>query len=47
MDVMVEVVKTVDHRISKFAEVVLKSCAYACTGNVLEVGLWQQPTTST
>ncbi len=39
MDAMVEVVRTVDHRICKFAEVVLESCAYACTGNVLEVGL--------
>eukprot|EP00953_Heterococcus_sp_UTEX-ZZ885_P003236 2270-Heterococcus_DN1.PRE.1 len=34
---MVEAVKTIEHSIGKFTEVVLEGCAYAATGNVLKV----------
>ena len=33
----VQVAKTVNERISKYAQVTLESCAYAGTGNVLKV----------
>ncbi|GBG33622.1 26S proteasome non-ATPase regulatory subunit 2 [Hondaea fermentalgiana] len=33
----VEAVKTVEHKISKFAAVVIETCAYTGTGNVLQV----------
>jgi 26S proteasome regulatory subunit N1 len=36
-DAMVEAVKTIEHSIGKFTEVVLEGCAYAATGNVLKV----------
>lgn len=34
---MLQVAKTVNERISKYAQVTLESCAYAGTGNVLKV----------
>eukprot|EP00612_Vaucheria_litorea_P000991 CAMPEP_0171460092 /NCGR_PEP_ID=MMETSP0945-20130129/5098_1 /TAXON_ID=109269 /ORGANISM="Vaucheria litorea, Strain CCMP2940" /LENGTH=905 /DNA_ID=CAMNT_0011986209 /DNA_START=83 /DNA_END=2800 /DNA_ORIENTATION=+ len=37
VDVIMEVIKTVEHPIGAFTEVVLESCAYAGTGNVLKV----------
>lgn len=37
VDAMLEVVRTIEHRIGKYTEVVLESCAYAGTGNVLMV----------
>mmetsp|Transcript_42113 Transcript_42113/g.61778 ORF Transcript_42113/g.61778 Transcript_42113/m.61778 type:complete len:937 (-) Transcript_42113:158-2968(-) len=36
-DAMLEAVRTVEHKISKFAAVVLETCAYAGSGNVLKV----------
>jgi 26S proteasome regulatory subunit N1 len=36
-DAIMEMVKTIEHKIAKFAEITLRSCAYANTGNVLEV----------
>jgi len=33
----IEVIKTVEHKISKFAVVVIETCAYAGSGNVLQV----------
>eukprot|EP01041_Mallomonas_annulata_P006987 gene6987-14202_t len=36
-DAMLEAVKTVDHRIGKYAEITLETCAHAGTGNVLKV----------
>mmetsp|Transcript_15590 Transcript_15590/g.27683 ORF Transcript_15590/g.27683 Transcript_15590/m.27683 type:complete len:931 (+) Transcript_15590:332-3124(+) len=36
-DATIEAVKTVEHRISKFAVVVIETCAYTGTGNVLQV----------
>ncbi|CAM9618573.1 unnamed protein product, partial [Phaeothamnion confervicola] len=36
-DAMAEVVKTVEHPLGRFCSVVLETCAYACTGNVLQV----------
>ncbi len=36
-DVALQVAKTVNERISKYAQVTLESCAYAGTGNVLKV----------
>jgi len=36
-DATIEAVKTVEHKISKFAVVVLESCAFAGSGNVLQV----------
>jgi 26S proteasome regulatory subunit N1 len=34
---MLEVVRTVEHKISKFAAVMLETCAYAGSGNVLKI----------
>jgi len=36
-DAMLEAVRTVEHKIAKFAAIVLETCAYAGTGNVLKV----------
>ena len=36
-DAMIEALKTVEHKISKYAAVVLETCAYAGSGNVLKV----------
>lgn len=36
-DAMLEALKTVDHKISKYATIVLETCAYAGSGNVLKV----------
>eukprot|EP00607_Mallomonas_marina_P002396 CAMPEP_0182428130 /NCGR_PEP_ID=MMETSP1167-20130531/21042_1 /TAXON_ID=2988 /ORGANISM="Mallomonas Sp, Strain CCMP3275" /LENGTH=899 /DNA_ID=CAMNT_0024610823 /DNA_START=123 /DNA_END=2822 /DNA_ORIENTATION=+ len=36
-DAMLEAVKTVEHRISKYAEITLETCAHAGSGNVLKV----------
>jgi 26S proteasome regulatory subunit N1 len=36
-DGMIEAVKTVEHKMGKYAGVVLESCAYAATGNVLKI----------
>ena len=36
-DAMLEALKTVDHKISKYAGIVLETCAYAGSGNVLKV----------
>jgi 26S proteasome regulatory subunit N1 len=36
-DAMVEAVKTVEHKIQKYAVLTLETCAYAGTGNVLKV----------
>ena len=36
-DAMIEALKTVEHKIAKYAAVVLETCAYAGTGNVLKV----------
>jgi 26S proteasome regulatory subunit N1 len=36
-DAMLEAVKTIEHKISKYAAVVLDTCAYAGSGNVLKV----------
>jgi len=36
-DAMLEAVATVDHKIAKYASIVLETCAYAGSGNVLKV----------
>lgn len=36
-DAMIEALKTIEHKISKYAVVVLETCAYAGSGNVLKV----------
>jgi len=36
-DAMLEAVRTIEHKIGKYAAVVLETCAYAGTGNVLKV----------
>eukprot|EP00529_Nitzschia_sp_RCC80_P004013 CAMPEP_0113481360 /NCGR_PEP_ID=MMETSP0014_2-20120614/22368_1 /TAXON_ID=2857 /ORGANISM="Nitzschia sp." /LENGTH=943 /DNA_ID=CAMNT_0000374853 /DNA_START=95 /DNA_END=2926 /DNA_ORIENTATION=+ /assembly_acc=CAM_ASM_000159 len=36
-DAMMEALRTIDHKISKFAVVMLETCAYAGSGNVLKV----------
>jgi len=36
-DAMLEALRTVDHKISKYAAIMLESCAYAGSGNVLKV----------
>jgi len=36
-DAMLEAVRTIEHKIAKYAAVVLETCAYAGTGNVLKV----------
>lgn len=36
-DAMLEVVATINHRMGKYAEIVLKTCAFAGSGNVLKV----------
>ncbi|VEU44572.1 unnamed protein product [Pseudo-nitzschia multistriata] len=36
-DAMIEALRTVEHKISKFAVLMLESCAYAGSGNVLKV----------
>jgi 26S proteasome regulatory subunit N1 len=36
-DAMIEAIKTVEHKISKYAVLTLESCAYAGTGNVLKI----------
>lgn len=36
-EAMIEAVRTIEHKISKFAAVVLETCAYAGSGNVLKV----------
>jgi 26S proteasome regulatory subunit N1 len=36
-DVMLEAVRTVDHKRGRYAEITLNTCAYAGTGNVLKV----------
>lgn len=36
-DAMLEALKTVEHKISKYATIVLETCAYAGSGNVLKV----------
>merc|ERR1712032_136825 len=36
-DAMLEAVRTVEHKISKYAAITLETCAYAGTGNVLKV----------
>jgi 26S proteasome regulatory subunit N1 len=36
-DGMIEAVKTVEHKMGKYAGVVLESCAYAATGHVLKI----------
>mmetsp|Transcript_19322 Transcript_19322/g.29776 ORF Transcript_19322/g.29776 Transcript_19322/m.29776 type:complete len:931 (-) Transcript_19322:146-2938(-) len=36
-DAMLEALRTVDHKISKYAVIMLESCAYAGSGNVLKV----------
>ncbi|CAN0446828.1 unnamed protein product, partial [Laminaria digitata] len=36
-DAMMEIVKTIDHRMGRYTQVVLDTCAYAGTGNVLKV----------
>ena len=36
-DAILEMIKTIDHKIAKYAEITLRTCAYANTGNVLEV----------
>lgn len=36
-DAMIEALRTIEHKISKFAVLMLESCAYAGTGNVLKV----------
>ncbi|CAM9201393.1 unnamed protein product [Chrysoparadoxa australica] len=37
VDAMLEVVRTLEHKLGKFTQVVLESCAYTATGNVLKV----------
>eukprot|EP01035_Chromulina_nebulosa_P020341 gene20341-26404_t len=36
-DVMIEAVKTIEHSIGKYTEILIDSCAYAGTGNVLKI----------
>lgn len=36
-DAMLEAVKTVEHKMGRYAEITLETCAYAGTGNVLKV----------
>ena len=36
-DVMLEAVRTVEHKRGRYAEITLNTCAYAGTGNVLKV----------
>lgn len=36
-DAMLEIVRTVEHRMGKYADITLETCAYAGTGNVLMV----------
>ncbi|CAM9204623.1 unnamed protein product, partial [Choristocarpus tenellus] len=36
VDAMMEIVKTIEHRMGKYTQVVLDTCAYAGTGNVLK-----------
>jgi len=36
-DAMLEAVRTIDHKIAKYAAIVLETCAYAGSGNVLKV----------
>ena len=36
-DAMIEAIRTIEHKISKYAVVILETCAYAGTGNVLKV----------
>lgn len=36
-DGMIEAVKTVEHKMGKYAAVTIETCAYAGTGNVLKV----------
>jgi len=36
-DAMLEAIRTVEHKIAKYAAIVLETCAYAGTGNVLKV----------
>ncbi|CAM9644994.1 unnamed protein product [Scytosiphon promiscuus] len=36
-DAMMEIVKTIEHRMGRYTQVVLDTCAYAGTGNVLKV----------
>jgi 26S proteasome regulatory subunit N1 len=38
-DVMLEAVRTVEHKRGRYAEITLNTCAYAGTGNVLKVRL--------
>ena len=33
-DAILEMIKTIDHKIAKYAEISLRVCAYANTGNV-------------
>lgn len=37
VDAMIEVVRTIEHRMGKYAEITLETCAYAGTGNVLMI----------
>ena len=41
-DVMLEAVRTVEHKRGRYAEITLNTCAYAGTGNVLKVNLLSQ-----
>lgn len=34
---LLQIVKTIDHRMGRYTQVVLDTCAYAGTGNVLKV----------
>jgi len=36
-DAMLEIVRTVEHRMGKYAEITVETCAYAGTGNVLKI----------
>ena len=36
-EAMIEAVRTIEHKISKFAAIVLETCAYAGSGNVLKI----------
>lgn len=36
-DAMIEALKTIEHKVSKYAVIVLETCAYAGSGNVLKV----------
>lgn len=37
IDAIIEVVRTIEHRMGKYAEITLETCAYAGTGNVLMI----------